>query len=86
MLSSLFTSMVNDLAPIEEEEEGAAIRGLLRWLEKAALEPQAAHQKVLLDLALLLSCLVSRRTELSRSGLHVVPSDLQTSILLLFFN
>ena len=69
MLSSLFTSMVKDLArgtADDEEEPQGAILSLLGWLEKAALEPQAAHQKLLLDLALLLSCLVSRRSELLR--------------------
>ena len=61
--------MVKDLARgtgEDEEEPQGAILSLLGWLEKAALEPQAAHQKLLLDLALLLSCLVSRRSELLR--------------------
>lgn len=91
-LGSLFALLVSDLGghrsdsdsdSDEEMESGglASVKALLAWLEQAALEPKASHQQALLDLALLLSGLVSGRAELLRlEGISSSP-QLQAELM-----
>lgn len=67
---------------LEERPQGlASVKALLAWLEQAALEPKASHQQALLDLALLLSGLVSGRAELLRlEGISSSP-QLQAELM-----
>ncbi|CAK9088202.1 Uncharacterized protein SCF082_LOCUS41654 [Durusdinium trenchii] len=77
-LESLFGLLVAGLGRSDDAESDSetaeekmpqglgTLKRLLAWLEEAALDPKASHQKDLLDLALLLSGLVSGRAELLR--------------------
>lgn len=66
---------------LERPQGLASVKALLAWLEQAALEPKASHQQALLDLALLLSGLVSGRAELLRLEGISSSSQLQAELM-----